>query len=243
MAKSKRSWWWAVPIAVSTYITQQALSNPGETMLAVSAVARAVARTVESGHRGVIYRFGRFYRIAEPGLVWLVPWIDQMSVWPTRSTTLVLPTQRVESADGLVYEVVATFVLHIEDPDRAAIQVADVFAGARDLCALAAGHVLRNATRAAWLDRGEMNKALALAASQRLASWGVVVDDAAFSTFAPTDRTLRITQLAATTAERLAAIRGLGVDVRHGLVLLGGSRRHWCAVRSARRCGAGLSKV
>jgi regulator of protease activity HflC (stomatin/prohibitin superfamily) len=79
--------------------------------------------------RGVVFTLGRFTRVAGPGFVVLIPFVQQMVRTDLRTIVEDVPSQDVISRDNVSVQVNAVIYFRIVDPQRAIINVAD-FAGA-----------------------------------------------------------------------------------------------------------------
>ncbi len=77
--------------------------------------------------RGVIFFLGRFYRVKGPGLIILIPFIQTMTKVDLRVIVMDVPTQDVISRDNVSVKVNAVIYFRIVDPEKAIIQVANVF--------------------------------------------------------------------------------------------------------------------
>ena len=77
--------------------------------------------------RGVIFTLGRFTGIKGPGLVIVIPVIQQMSRVDLRTIVLDVPKQDVISRDNVSVKVNAVVYFRIVDPAKAIIQVANPF--------------------------------------------------------------------------------------------------------------------
>ena len=75
--------------------------------------------------RGVVFTLGRFTGVKGPGLIILVPFVQQMVRTDLRTTVLDVPTQDVISHDNVSVRVNAVIYFRIIDPARAIIQVED----------------------------------------------------------------------------------------------------------------------
>lgn len=199
------------------------LRHPIETWAVIGAIARAFARTVRTGEQGVVFRLGRVHRVADEGLVWLVPGVDQLVSVAVRDTTFDLAPQRVGLADGVVVVARATLVVRITDASTSVVAVSELRPGVEVAAALAVADVLRPRSRVDLVDRAALDAALHHAVAARLATWGVDVGSAAFADLAPDGRSARLVQLAALTRERSEAFRRLRAEAgaRLGLGLLG----------------------
>ena len=77
--------------------------------------------------RGVIFMLGRFYKVKGPGLIIVIPLIQEMVKVDLRTIVLDVPSQDVISQDNVSVNVNAVIYFRIIDPEKAVIQVANVF--------------------------------------------------------------------------------------------------------------------
>ena len=77
--------------------------------------------------RGVIFMLGRFYKVKGPGLIIVIPLIQEMVKVDLRTIVLDVPSQDVISQDNVSVKVNAVIYFRIIDPEKAVIQVANVF--------------------------------------------------------------------------------------------------------------------
>ena len=73
-------------------------------------------RIVQQGTMGVIVRFGRYNRPAQPGITFIIPLAEQMRRVSTRSQTIQLPASPVLTADNVSPVIDAYFVYRVIDP-------------------------------------------------------------------------------------------------------------------------------
>ncbi len=73
--------------------------------------------------RGVIFTLGRFWKVKGPGLVILIPAVQQSVKVDLRTVVLEVPTQDVISRDNVSVKVSAVVYLRVIDPQKAIIQV------------------------------------------------------------------------------------------------------------------------
>ena len=90
--------------------------------LVILANAVKVLREYE---RGVVFLLGRFWRVKGPGLVLIVPAIQQMVRVDLRTVVMDVPPQDVISHDNVSVKVNAVVYFRVVDPERAIIQVAN----------------------------------------------------------------------------------------------------------------------
>jgi regulator of protease activity HflC (stomatin/prohibitin superfamily) len=93
-------------------------------LLLLLAVSVRVLREYE---RGVVFQLGRFWAVKGPGLVILIPVLQQMVRVDLRTIVLDVPTQDVISRDNVSVKVNAVLYFRVVDPERAIIQVANFF--------------------------------------------------------------------------------------------------------------------
>lgn len=73
--------------------------------------------------RGVIFMLGRFYRVKGPGIILVIPFVQQMVRVDLRTVVMDVPTQDVISQDNVSVKVNAVIYYRVVDPERAIIQV------------------------------------------------------------------------------------------------------------------------
>ncbi len=75
--------------------------------------------------RGVIFMLGRFWKVKGPGLIIVVPVLQQIVRVDLRTKVLDVPTQDVISRDNVSVKVNAVVYYRVMDPEKAIIQVED----------------------------------------------------------------------------------------------------------------------
>jgi regulator of protease activity HflC (stomatin/prohibitin superfamily) len=83
----------------------------------------AAIRILREYERGVVFTLGRFWKVKGPGLVLLVPGIQQMVKVDLRTMVFEVPTQDVISRDNVSVKVSAVVYLRVIDAEKAIIQV------------------------------------------------------------------------------------------------------------------------
>ena len=77
--------------------------------------------------RGVIFLLGRFQTVKGPGIIIVIPGIQQMVKRDLRVIVMDVPTQDAISRDNVSVKVNAVVYFRIVDPEKAVIQVENVF--------------------------------------------------------------------------------------------------------------------
>ena len=85
----------------------------------------ATIRVLREYERGVVFQLGRFWRVKGPGLVIVVPGLQQMVRVDLRIVTLDVPKQDVISRDNVSVQVNAVVFFRVVDPEKAIIHVAN----------------------------------------------------------------------------------------------------------------------
>ena len=83
----------------------------------------ASIRILPEYKRGVVFFLGRFQAVKGPGLIIVIPGIQQMSVVDLRVITMDVPEQDVISQDNVTVKVNAVLYFRVVDPEKAIIQV------------------------------------------------------------------------------------------------------------------------
>jgi len=146
----------------------------GATLLAFGAGARVVRQF----ERGVVFRLGRVHEpTREPGLVWLIPVVDQLKKVNCQIITLPVPAQEGITRDNVTVRVDAVVYFRVHDPRRAVVEVQDYqFAVAQ-----VAQTSLRSIIGKSELDdllsnREKLNQGLQLMLDSPAVGWGVEID-------------------------------------------------------------------
>jgi regulator of protease activity HflC (stomatin/prohibitin superfamily) len=80
-------------------------------------------RILREYERGVVFQLGRFWKVKGPGLVIVIPGIQQMVRVDLRVVTMDVPAQDVISRDNVSVKVNAVVFFRVVDPQKAIIQV------------------------------------------------------------------------------------------------------------------------
>ncbi|MGE5115588.1 MAG: slipin family protein [Betaproteobacteria bacterium] len=105
----------------------------GGVVILLLLLAAASLRILREYERGVVFQLGRFWKVKGPGLVILIPGIQQMVRVGLRVVVLDVPTQDVISRDNVSVKVNAVLYFRVFDPERAIIQVENYLAATSQL--------------------------------------------------------------------------------------------------------------
>jgi len=128
--------------------------------------------------RGVVFFLGRFQRVKGPGLIIIIPIVQQMIRVDLRTVVMDVPTQDVISRDNVSVKVNAVVYFRVVDPERAIIQVEDFHAATSQL----AQTTLRSVLGAHELDemlieRERLNKDVQEILDKQTDAWGIKVSN------------------------------------------------------------------
>jgi regulator of protease activity HflC (stomatin/prohibitin superfamily) len=121
-------------------------------LVVVFVLVGATVRILREYERAVVFTLGRFDKVKGPGLVLLIPFIQQMVRVDLRIQVIEIPTQDVISHDNVSMKVDAVLYFKVMDPQRAIIQVQDF---------LPATKMLAQTTLRAVLGQHELDEMLA----------------------------------------------------------------------------------
>lgn len=99
----------------------------GVIVFLVIALLFSMFRVLREYERGVIFMLGRFYKVKGPGLIIIIPVLQQMVKVDLRTVVMDVPTQDVISRDNVSVQVNAVIYFRVIDPEKAIIQVEDFF--------------------------------------------------------------------------------------------------------------------
>jgi regulator of protease activity HflC (stomatin/prohibitin superfamily) len=103
---------------------------PAVPILAFVLIA-ATVKILREYERAVVFTLGRFQQVKGPGLVLLIPFIQEMVRVDLRIQVIEIPTQDVISHDNVSMKVDAVLYFNVVNPERAIIQVQNYLPGNR----------------------------------------------------------------------------------------------------------------
>ncbi|HUL65278.1 MAG TPA: slipin family protein [Burkholderiaceae bacterium] len=92
-------------------------------LLFIIGIVFSSLRILREYERGVVFLLGRFWRVKGPGLVLIIPGVQQMVRVDLRVVTMDVPPQDVISRDNVSVKVNAVVYFRVVDPQKAIIQV------------------------------------------------------------------------------------------------------------------------
>jgi regulator of protease activity HflC (stomatin/prohibitin superfamily) len=99
----------------------------GLIIVVLAALFAMSVRILREYERGVVFQLGRFWAVKGPGLILLIPVLQQMVRVDLRTIVHDVPKQDVITRDNVSVRVSAVLYFRVIDPARSIIQVANFF--------------------------------------------------------------------------------------------------------------------
>lgn len=155
------------------WLVGQAWILPAIVLLIFLASALRVLREYE---RAVIFQIGRFWKVKGPGLILLIPVLQQMVRVDLRIRVLDVPQQDVISRDNVSVKVNAVLYYRVVDAQRAIIQVEDFDVATSQLAQTTLRSVLgQHALDEMLAEREKLNADLQRILDEQTDAWGIKV--------------------------------------------------------------------
>lgn len=144
-------------------------------LLMLFLLASAV-RILREYERGVIFRLGRLIGQKGPGLIFLIPIVDQMVRVDLRTVTLNVPPQEVITKDNVTVRVNAVVYFRIVDPNKAITEIENFLVATSQMSQTTLRAVLGKAELDALLaERERLNLEIQTIVDEQTEPWGVKV--------------------------------------------------------------------
>jgi regulator of protease activity HflC (stomatin/prohibitin superfamily) len=135
-------------------------------------------RVLREYERGVIFLLGRFWKVKGPGLVIVVPIVQQMVKVDLRIRVLDVPEQDVISRDNVSVRVNAVVYFRVVDAQKAIIQVMDFLMATSQLAQTTLRSVLGQHDLDAMLsERDRLNANIQHILDEQTEAWGIKVSN------------------------------------------------------------------
>ena len=135
-------------------------------------------RILREYERGVIFMLGRYYRVKGPGLILLVPIVQQMVKVDLRIRVLDVPSQDVISRDNVSVKVNAVVYFRVMDAEKAVINVEDFYDATSQLSQTTLRSVLgKHELDDMLASRDELNRDIQTILDEQTDSWGIKVSN------------------------------------------------------------------
>jgi regulator of protease activity HflC (stomatin/prohibitin superfamily) len=115
-------------------LTFAALLTPIIVIFVALILINASIRVLRQYERGVMFTLGRFSSVRGPGLIFMLPYIQQIVRVDLRTVVMEIPSQDLISRDNVSVKVDAVLYFHVVDPEKAVIAV-EQYAAATNMLA------------------------------------------------------------------------------------------------------------
>jgi regulator of protease activity HflC (stomatin/prohibitin superfamily) len=136
----------------------------------------AAVRVTREYERAVIFTLGRFTGVKGPGLIIVIPAVQQAVRVDLRTVVLDVPSQDVISRDNVSVKVNAVLYFRIVDPEKAIIQVENYQMATSQLAQTTLRSVLgKHELDSMLAERDKLNADLQVILDQQTDAWGIKV--------------------------------------------------------------------
>lgn len=128
--------------------------------------------------RGVVFMLGRFWKVKGPGLIIIIPLVQQMMRVQLRTIVMDVPSQDVITRDNVSVRVNAVVYFRVVDPEKAIIQIEDYYEATSQLAQTTLRSVLgQHELDDLLAEREKLNKDLQLILDAATDNWGIKVSN------------------------------------------------------------------
>ena len=142
------------------------------------ALLAASLRILREYERGVVFQLGRFWSVKGPGLIFLIPVVQQMVRVDLRTVVFDVPPQDVITRDNVSVKVNAVVYFRVVDPQKAIIQVVDFLGATSQLAQTTLRAVLgKHELDALLAEREKLNLDIQKVLDTQTDAWGIKVSN------------------------------------------------------------------
>lgn len=144
----------------------------------IGMVISYMVRVLREYERGVIFLLGRFWKVKGPGLIIIIPGIQQIVKIDVRTVFMNIPSQDVISRDNVSINVNAVVYFKVIHPEDAIIQVENYFVAISELAQTTLRSVLGQRELDEILsDRDKINGDIQSILDAQTEAWGIKVSN------------------------------------------------------------------
>ena len=145
-------------------------------LIVVVVVAFSAIKVMREYERAVVFFLGRFQGVKGPGLIFIIPGVQQMVRVDLRTRVFDVPPQDVISRDNVSVKVNAVVYFRVVDPESAIIQVANFIEATSQLAQTTLRAVLGKHELDQMLsERDKLNSDIQAVLDQQTDAWGIKV--------------------------------------------------------------------
>ncbi|MDP9522574.1 slipin family protein [Pseudomonas putida] len=148
----------------------------GAVLIVLAMLLLSAFRILREYERGVVFQLGRFWQVKGPGLILLIPVIQQMVRVDLRTVVLDVPPQDVITRDNVSVKVNAVLYFRVLDPQKAIIQVEDFLVATSQLAQTTLRAVLgKHELDELLAEREQLNADIRHVLDAQTDAWGIKV--------------------------------------------------------------------
>lgn len=133
-------------------------------------------RTIQQYEKGVVFRLGKIVGIKEPGLNWVVPFIDIIRKVDFRTVTMPISPQKIITKDNVSVDISAVAYYKIVDGIKSIVAIENVMLAINQIAQTSVRNIVgRFQLDEILSEREAINKEIATVLDSRTEEWGVVV--------------------------------------------------------------------
>ncbi|MGH8771902.1 MAG: slipin family protein [Burkholderiales bacterium] len=149
---------------------------PGIVLIFIIILLFSALRILREYERGVVFQLGRFWKVKGPGLILIIPGIQQMVKVDLRTVVMDVPSQDVISRDNVSVKVNAVLYFRVVDAQRAVIQVEDYLSATSQLAQTTLRAVLgKHELDEMLAEREKLNMDIQQVLDTQTDAWGIKV--------------------------------------------------------------------
>ena len=163
---------------------------------------------VNQFERGVVLRMGRYQKTLEPGLHFIVPFLQKIIKVDVRTSMCDIRPQEVITKDNITVTVDAVVYMRVLDPQKAVLEIADYRTATSNFAAAALRDVTGNFELDGLLEkREEIAEQLKNIVDEQTGKWGIDIESVRLQNIElPSDMKRAMAKQAEAERERRAAI-------------------------------------
>ena len=145
-------------------------------LVLIALLAFSMFKVLREYERGVIFLFGRFWKVKGPGIIVVFPGVQKMVKVSLRTVVMDVPPQDIITKDNVTVKVNAVLYFRVIDSQKAIIEVEDYLYATSQLSQTTLRSVLGQSTLDDLLsNREEINAHLQKVIDEQTEPWGVKV--------------------------------------------------------------------
>ena len=158
----------------------------------IAVFARSSFKILREYERAVVFTLGRFQRVKGPGLVLLIPFVQEMVRVDLRIQVVEIPSQDVISKDNVSMKVDAVLYFNVVNPENAIIQVQNYMPATNMLAQTTLRSVLGQHELDEMLsERQKLNTDVQAILDTQTETWGIKVSNVEIRTVELTDNMVK----------------------------------------------------